>query len=77
MISFDIFPEGWDKRCCLDSLDQDTFDTIHFFGNETSPVSVTPSGCPGPGHDQEQGRQNEPPRGSRRAASAPGHHSQA
>lgn len=40
MISFDVFPEGWDKRCCLDSLDQDSFDTIHFFGNETSPVSV-------------------------------------
>lgn len=41
MISFDVFPEGWDKRCCLDCLDQDSFDTIHFFGNETSPVSVT------------------------------------
>lgn len=40
MISFDVFPEGWDKRYCLDCLDQDCFDTIHFFGNETSPVSV-------------------------------------
>ncbi|XP_023391688.1 phosphomannomutase 1 isoform X3 [Pteropus alecto] len=40
MISFDVFPEGWDKRCCLDSLDQDSFDTIHFFGNETSPDTV-------------------------------------
>ncbi|KAM9230666.1 phosphomannomutase 1 isoform 2-T2 [Dugong dugon] len=37
MISFDVFPEGWDKRYCLDCLDQDSFDTIHFFGNETSP----------------------------------------
>ncbi|XP_029809632.1 phosphomannomutase 1 isoform X2 [Suricata suricatta] len=37
MISFDVFPEGWDKRYCLDSLDSDSFDTIHFFGNETSP----------------------------------------
>ncbi|KAF6121102.1 phosphomannomutase 1 [Phyllostomus discolor] len=37
MISFDVFPEGWDKRYCLDSLGQDSFDTIHFFGNETSP----------------------------------------
>lgn len=42
MISFDVFPEGWDKRYCLDSLDQDSFDTIHFFGNETSPVSGAP-----------------------------------
>lgn len=46
MISFDVFPEGWDKRYCLDSLDEDSFDIIHFFGNETSPVSVWP--CPGP-----------------------------
>lgn len=38
MISFDVFPEGWDKRYCLDSLDQDSFDTIHFFGNETIPA---------------------------------------
>nr|XP_033785265.1 phosphomannomutase 1 [Geotrypetes seraphini] len=37
MISFDVFPEGWDKRYCLDILDGDQFDTIHFFGNETSP----------------------------------------
>ena len=57
MISFDVFPEGWDKRYCLDSLDQDCFDTIHFFGNETGPVSV-PQAWPrssypprsGPGH---------------------------
>ncbi|XP_053775604.1 phosphomannomutase 1 isoform X1 [Desmodus rotundus] len=40
MISFDVFPEGWDKRYCLDSLGQDSFDTIHFFGNETSPDTV-------------------------------------
>ncbi|KAM5148246.1 phosphomannomutase 1 [Mantella aurantiaca] len=37
MISFDIFPEGWDKRCCLDVLGEEQFSTIHFFGNETSP----------------------------------------
>ena len=45
MISFDVFPEGWDKRYCLDSLDQDSFDTIHFFGNETSPVSMAQPRC--------------------------------
>uniref|UniRef100_A0A670K1J5 Phosphomannomutase n=1 Tax=Podarcis muralis TaxID=64176 RepID=A0A670K1J5_PODMU len=37
MISFDVFPEGWDKRYCLDILEDERFDTIHFFGNETSP----------------------------------------
>ncbi|XP_019370642.1 PREDICTED: phosphomannomutase 1 isoform X1 [Gavialis gangeticus] len=37
MISFDVFPEGWDKRYCLDILDDESFDTIHFFGNETTP----------------------------------------
>nr|XP_030118768.1 phosphomannomutase 1 isoform X2 [Taeniopygia guttata] len=38
MISFDVFPEGWDKRYCLNVLDDERFDTIHFFGNETTPV---------------------------------------
>ncbi|XP_060705242.1 phosphomannomutase 1-like [Hemiscyllium ocellatum] len=37
MISFDIFPEGWDKRYCLDILEKDGIQTIHFFGNETEP----------------------------------------
>ncbi|NP_001085941.1 phosphomannomutase 2 S homeolog [Xenopus laevis] len=37
MISFDIFPEGWDKRCCLDVVVAEKFSSIHFFGNETTP----------------------------------------
>uniref|UniRef100_V9L7Y1 Phosphomannomutase n=1 Tax=Callorhinchus milii TaxID=7868 RepID=V9L7Y1_CALMI len=37
MISFDVFPEGWDKRYCLDILEKDGIKTIHFFGNETDP----------------------------------------
>lgn len=40
MISFDVFPEGWDKRYCLNVLDDERFDAIHFFGNETTPVSM-------------------------------------
>lgn len=40
LISFDIFPEGWDKRLCLDVLEQEGLDAIYFFGNETSLVSV-------------------------------------
>ncbi|XP_016321772.1 phosphomannomutase 1-like isoform X1 [Sinocyclocheilus anshuiensis] len=36
LISFDIFPEGWDKRLCLDVLEQEGLDAIYFFGNETS-----------------------------------------
>ncbi|XP_009573659.1 PREDICTED: phosphomannomutase 1-like, partial [Fulmarus glacialis] len=28
---------GWDKRYCLNILDDERFDTIHFFGNETTP----------------------------------------
>lgn len=43
MISFDVFPEGWDKRYCLNVLDDERFDTIHFFGNETTPVSMSHS----------------------------------
>uniref|UniRef100_A0A3Q0RLE3 Phosphomannomutase n=1 Tax=Amphilophus citrinellus TaxID=61819 RepID=A0A3Q0RLE3_AMPCI len=36
LISFDIFPEGWDKRLCLEVLEREGLDAIYFFGNETS-----------------------------------------
>lgn len=39
LISFDIFPEGWDKTLCLDLLAREGLNTIYFFGNETSDVS--------------------------------------
>jgi len=39
LISFDVFPEGWDKRLCLELLDREGLDQIYFFGNETSDVS--------------------------------------
>ena len=34
-ISFDIFPKGWDKTYCLNFLDKNDFDEIHFFGDKT------------------------------------------
>lgn len=43
MTSFDVFSQGWDKCYGLDNLDQDSFNIIHFFGNETSPVSMASS----------------------------------
>lgn len=39
LISFDVFPEGWDKRLCLELLESEGLDAIYFFGNETSDVS--------------------------------------
>ncbi|XP_063063158.1 phosphomannomutase 2 [Engraulis encrasicolus] len=36
-ISFDVFPEGWDKRYCLGIVEQDSYKTIHFFGDKTKP----------------------------------------
>lgn len=39
LISFDIFPEGWDKTLCLDLLEREGLNAIYFFGNETSDVS--------------------------------------
>ncbi|XP_048868982.1 phosphomannomutase 2 isoform X2 [Brienomyrus brachyistius] len=36
-ISFDVFPEGWDKRYCLGILENDSYETIHFFGDKTKP----------------------------------------
>ena len=34
-ISFDVFPDGWDKRFCLNYLKNDGFREIHFFGDKT------------------------------------------
>jgi len=36
-ISIDAFPIGWDKRYCLQYLEKDGFDEIHFFGDKTMP----------------------------------------
>ncbi|XP_013383356.1 phosphomannomutase 2-like [Lingula anatina] len=36
-ISFDVFPEGWDKRYCLNHIAGDNFKVIHFFGDKTNP----------------------------------------
>jgi phosphomannomutase len=35
-ISIDVFPEGWDKRYCLQFVEKD-FEEIHFFGDKTEP----------------------------------------
>jgi len=34
-ISFDVFPNGWDKTYCLKFCDAKDFDEIHFFGDKT------------------------------------------
>ena len=41
-ISFDVFPNGWDKRYCLSHLESEakkpggiTYTKIHFFGDKT------------------------------------------
>ncbi|KAJ8926513.1 hypothetical protein NQ314_021115 [Rhamnusium bicolor] len=34
-ISFDVFPNGWDKTYCLKHLENESFDEIHFFGDKT------------------------------------------
>lgn len=39
-ISFDVFPEGWDKRYCLGHVDKDGYETVYFFGDKTMPVSM-------------------------------------
>ncbi|XP_019426453.1 PREDICTED: phosphomannomutase isoform X3 [Lupinus angustifolius] len=37
-ISFDVFPQGWDKTYCLKYLDD--FSEIHFFGDKTYKLQV-------------------------------------
>lgn len=34
-ISFDVFPNGWDKRFCLTQVTGDGFEKIYFFGDKT------------------------------------------
>jgi phosphomannomutase len=34
-ISFDLFPQGWDKTYCLNHIPEIEFDEIHFFGDKT------------------------------------------
>ena len=34
-ISFDVFPEGWDKTYCLQFLNPEDYDEVHFFGDKT------------------------------------------
>ena len=39
-ISFDIFPDGWDKTYCLQFVEADGFEEIHFFGDKTFKASM-------------------------------------
>lgn len=39
-ISFDVFPEGWDKRFCLTQVTADGFEKIYFFGDKTFKVNL-------------------------------------
>nr|VWP00395.1 Uncharacterized protein [Ganoderma boninense] len=34
-ISFDVFPNGWDKTFCLQHVADEQFEEIHFFGDKT------------------------------------------
>ncbi|KAI0825858.1 eukaryotic phosphomannomutase [Irpex lacteus] len=34
-ISFDVFPNGWDKTYCLNHVADEKFEEIHFFGDKT------------------------------------------
>lgn len=37
-ISFDVFPNGWDKTYCLRHVEDEGFSEIHFFGDKTYEV---------------------------------------
>lgn len=34
-ISFDVFPTGWDKTYCLQHVEDEGFEKIHFFGDKS------------------------------------------
>ena len=37
-ISFDVFPNGWDKTYALRHVESEGFEEIHFFGDKTYKV---------------------------------------
>lgn len=37
-ISFDLFPNGWDKTYALNHVQDEGFEEIHFFGDKTYKV---------------------------------------
>ena len=37
-ISFDVFPNGWDKTYALRHVEDEGFEEIHFFGDKTYEV---------------------------------------
>jgi hypothetical protein len=37
-ISFDVFPNGWDKTYALRRVEDEQFEEIHFFGDKTYEV---------------------------------------
>ena len=39
-ISFDVFPNGWDKTYCLRHVEDEQFEEIHFFGDKTHKVPL-------------------------------------
>lgn len=39
-ISFDVFPNGWDKTYCLRHVEDEQFDEIHFFGDKCYKVRL-------------------------------------
>lgn len=39
-ISFDVFPNGWDKTYCLRHVEDEGFEAIHFFGDKTYEVRL-------------------------------------
>ena len=41
-ISFDVFPQGWDKTFCLRYLAEADFDEIHFFGDKCARAAAAP-----------------------------------
>ena len=43
-ISFDVFPNGWDKTYALRHVEDEGFTEIHFFGDKTYKVNLLTSG---------------------------------
>nr|XP_025130474.1 phosphomannomutase 2 isoform X1 [Bubalus bubalis] len=77
-ISFDVFPDGWDKRYCLEHVEKDGYKTIYFFGDKTMPHAqvlqtraLNSWGRSGRGEQENRAPHSLSPRGCHRTARPP------
>jgi phosphomannomutase len=58
-ISFDVFPNGWDKTFALKHVEDEGFEEIHFFGDKTHKAGTSCLAIAGPLTQRQGGNDYE------------------